>query len=88
MVISGTKGYIYVPAPWWKNAYFEIRYENPADNMRYFYQNDGEGIRYMIMSFLQSIAHNRHLTYIQPEVSRAIVGEIDYFTHSGKVRKI
>ena len=29
LVISGTKGYIYVPAPWWKTDYYEIRFENP-----------------------------------------------------------
>ena len=28
MVISGTKGYVYVPAPWWKTDYFEVRYED------------------------------------------------------------
>ena len=37
LVVSGTKGYVYVPAPWWKTDYFEIRYEDPADNRRYFY---------------------------------------------------
>ena len=46
LIISGTKGYVYVPAPWWKTDYFEVRYENPANNKRYFYQLDGEGIRY------------------------------------------
>ena len=25
LVISGTKGYIYVPAPWWLTDYFEVR---------------------------------------------------------------
>lgn len=55
LIVSGTKGYIYVPAPWWKTEYFEIRYENPADNKRYFFQLDGEGIRYEIVSFLKSI---------------------------------
>ena len=46
LIIAGTKGYIYVPAPWWKTDYFEIRYENREENKRYFYQLDGEGIRY------------------------------------------
>ena len=46
LVISGTQGYIYVPAPWWITDYFEIRYEDAAKNKRYFYQLDGEGIRY------------------------------------------
>lgn len=55
LVISGTKGYIYVSAPWWKMDYFEVRYENPADNRRYFYQLDGEGIRYELVSFVNVI---------------------------------
>lgn len=55
LVVAGTEGYIYVPAPWWKTEYFEIRYENPADNRRYFYQLDGEGIRYEWVTFLKMI---------------------------------
>lgn len=58
LVISGTDGYIYIPAPWWKTEYFEIRYENPADNRRYFYQLDGEGIRQELVSFLRMIDGN------------------------------
>lgn len=56
LVVSGTKGYVYVPAPWWKTDYFEIRYEDPAANRRYFYQLDGEGIRFEWVSFLKMIA--------------------------------
>ena len=44
LIVSGTKGYIYVPAPWWKTDYFEVRFENPDNNKRYFYQLDGEGM--------------------------------------------
>ena len=35
LVISGTKGYIYVPAPWWKTDYFEVRREYPTQYKRY-----------------------------------------------------
>ena len=28
LVISGTKGYVYVPSPWWKMDYYELRYED------------------------------------------------------------
>ena len=55
LVVSGTKGYIYVPAPWWKTDYFEVRYENSENNKRYFYQLDGEGIRYEIVAFIKAI---------------------------------
>ena len=36
LIISGTKGYIYVPAPWWKTDYFELRYEDQNKNKKYF----------------------------------------------------
>lgn len=55
LVISGTKGYVYVPAPWWKTDYFEIRYESSDDNRRYFYQLDGEGIRNQLSVFTRSV---------------------------------
>ena len=77
LVISGTTGYVYVPAPWWKTDYFEIRREDPAQNKRYFYQLDGEGFRYEIVSFVKAINHGRHGNYISSDVSRAIVNVID-----------
>lgn len=78
LIISGTKGYIYVPAPWWKTDYFEIRYENPADNKRYFYQLDGEGIRYEIVAFVKSI-ERKQMNYVDSEISQAISGVIQAF---------
>ena len=56
LVVSGTEGYIYVPAPWWKMDYFEERHENPALNRRYFHQLDGEGIRAELVAFSRAIA--------------------------------
>ena len=55
LIISGTKGYIYVPSPWWKTDYFEVRYENFNDNKRYFYKIDGTGERYEIAEFMREI---------------------------------
>ncbi|MBP5254049.1 MAG: Gfo/Idh/MocA family oxidoreductase, partial [Lachnospiraceae bacterium] len=55
LVVSGTKGYIIVPAPWWKTDYFEIRYEDPEENRRCFYPVEGEGIRYEIVAFLKAV---------------------------------
>jgi len=79
LIISGTKGYIYVPAPWWKTDYFEIRYENPSENKRYFYQLDGEGIRYEILSFLKAIQTGKDSSYIREEHSKGIVRMINDF---------
>lgn len=79
LIISGTKGYLYVPSPWWKTDYFEIRYENPANNRRYFYQLDGEGIRYEIVSFLKAIQTGKDLSNINIQHSCAIVQTIEDF---------
>ena len=79
LVVSGTKGYVYVPAPWWKMDYFEIRYENPADNRRYFYQLDGEGIRYEIVSFIKSILASKSLSNINTDVSTSLVQMVEDF---------
>lgn len=55
LVISGTKGYVYVPSPWWKTDYFEVRFEDFSKNKRYFYQLNGEGIRDEISIFARTI---------------------------------
>ena len=71
LIISGTNGYIYVPAPWWKTDYFEVRFENPADNKRFFYQLSGEGIRNEIAAFVKMIQLGKGDYYIAEDVSRA-----------------
>lgn len=58
MTIAGTKGYVYVPAPWWKTDYFEVRYEDQNQNKKYFYPFVGEGLRYEIKDFVVSILSN------------------------------
>lgn len=59
LVISGTKGYAYVPAPWWKTDYFELRYEDQNHNKKYFYKWDGEGLRYEIQEWMSCIINKR-----------------------------
>lgn len=59
LVISGTKGYAYVPAPWWKTDYFELRYEDSNNNKKFFYKWDGFGLRYEIQEFISCIYNHR-----------------------------
>ena len=79
LIITGTKGYIYVPAPWWKTDYFEVRFENPVNNKRYFYQLDGEGIRYEIVAFAKAIEGGKGLFYINRDVSESIINIIESY---------
>lgn len=81
LIITGTKGYIYVPAPWWKTDYFEVRYENQEENQRFFYQLDGEGIRYEIVAFVRSIEIGKSMTYIGENISASIVEVIENFNN-------
>lgn len=82
MIVSGTKGYIYVPAPWWKTDYFEVRYENQQNNKRYFYQLDGEGLRYELLSFLKAICTGKEFSYVANDISKAITSTIaDFYAH-------
>lgn len=63
LVISGTKGYAYVPAPWWKTDYFELRYEDQNKNQKFFYKWDGAGLRYEIQEFISCILNKRFSTF-------------------------
>ena len=87
LIIAGTKGYIYVPAPWWKTEYFEIRYENMQYNKRYFYQLDGDGIRYEIIAFLNAIKNRKKVSYIDDKISIAIAEIMeDYYNGENVIR--
>lgn len=88
LVISGTKGYIYVPAPWWKTDYFEIRNENAEQTKKYFYQLEGEGIRNEFVSFIQSIRAKNGLQYIDKTVSLAISKIMEDFYLGSHAMKI
>ena len=88
LIISGTKGYIYVPAPWWKTDYFEVRYENQSNNKRYFYQLDGEGIRYELVQFLKAIEIRKDTGYVSKEVSYHISEIMEKFHSEKNVRTL
>ncbi len=54
-VISGTKGYIKIPAPWWLTKSFATHFEDTTQTNRYEYEFEGDGLRYMIAEFSQLI---------------------------------
>lgn len=89
LVISGTKGYIYVPAPWWKTDYFEVRYENQNLNKKYFYAYEGEGLRYEIKEFVSMIHNGRSNTHrLRQSESILIADIIGKFINKENVRSL
>lgn len=81
LVISGTKGYAYVPAPWWKTDYFELRYEDQNENKKFFYKWDGAGLRYEIQEFMSCIYNHRlNSVRLRPTESIAMADIMQLFT--------
>lgn len=55
LVISGTKGYILAPSPWWLTKRFEVRYEDPHRIEVYEYPYEGSGLQYELEAFVREI---------------------------------
>lgn len=78
LVVSGTEGYIYVPAPWWKTEYFEARFENQSDNKKFYYKFAGDGLRYEIAEFGNMIRRGQRQTFkLRPSESTWIAGVVE-----------
>lgn len=54
-VISGTQGYVVIPAPWWLTKKFFVRFEDPNKQLEYNYEFEGDGLRYEISEFIACI---------------------------------
>jgi glycerol-3-phosphate cytidylyltransferase len=54
-IISGTKGYIYIPAPWWLTNTYSIRGEDPTKEETRTFDKEGDGIRYELSEFASLI---------------------------------
>jgi len=57
-IISGTKGYIYVPAPWWLTKSFSVRFEDSKKEYNFKYEFAGDGLRYEIAEFASLISRH------------------------------
>ncbi len=55
LVVTGTEGYLYAEAPWWKTSYFEMRFENQNKTRKYYFPYDGDGLRYEILEIVNMI---------------------------------
>ncbi|MFE4712067.1 Gfo/Idh/MocA family protein [Paenibacillus sp. NPDC056722] len=80
LLISGTQGYIYVEAPWWKTQYFEVRHENSEHNEKFFSKFAGDGLRYELSDFISMIyGHENKGFKLTPKESIVISKIIEFF---------
>jgi len=86
LIITGTKGYAYVPSPWWKTDYFELRFEDLNKTQKYFYKFEGDGLRYEIVQFLSLIQNNQQINYkLTNDESIAFADIIERFRNNENV---
>lgn len=88
LTISGTEGYIYVPSPWWKTEYFEVKFENFNNNKKYFYKFEEDGLRYEIAEFISLINNKTKESYkFTHEESIKIIKIIEKFLSDENIIK-
>ncbi len=67
-VISGTKGYVYIPSPWWLTRKFHLRFEDENKSQTFSYEFEGCGLRYMIAEFASLIQRGlRKSSMLKPQ---------------------
>lgn len=77
LLITGTKGYILSPSPWWLNTYFEVRFEDPNHIEKHENAYEGDGLRYEIKAFRDAIESESSREMCgKEEIKRASVMEM------------
>ena len=85
LTITGTKGYFYVPAPWWKTEYFEARFEDINKNMKYFYKFQGEGLRYELVEFLRCIVTGENSVHLTQDETMMMVRVLEQYNQGERI---
>jgi choline-phosphate cytidylyltransferase len=86
LIISGTRGYIRVTAPWWKTSEFEICYEDSTQNEKVFIPFKGDGLRYEISDFVSAVNGYRNNSFkLTAMESIALASIIEQFLNSRNV---
>ena len=72
LAVAGSTGYIYVPSPWWKTEYFEIRNDMGQTTKRVFCSFIGDGLRYELADFINQISSGKMVSAWSPSDSLAV----------------
>ncbi len=67
LVVTGTEGFVKVPAPWWNTRSFSVGYEDPSITEEHSFELDGYGLRYEIAAFSSMIQESR---FVCPQVTK------------------
>jgi len=76
MVISGTEGYLYVKAPWWKPTEIEIKRENQCNNEIIKCEFKGDGLCYEVQKMLSFIENPLDKEYFDATKRSIVLAQI------------
>lgn len=84
LLISGTRGYIVVDAPWWKTSSFEIHYEDASIVEKYAEPFLGNGLRYELADMLRQMDDGADENFkLTKRESVALAGTMERFMAEG-----
>jgi glycerol-3-phosphate cytidylyltransferase len=88
-VISGTKGYVYIPSPWWLTKTFDLRFEDSNKSMTFNYEFEGCGLRYMIAEFSSLIQRGKRKSKMLTPSDMVSINRVllDYNEQNKKTKK-
>lgn len=67
LIVTGTKGYIKVPAPWWLTKVVEVHYEDVNATERHEFEFEGQGLRYEIQEFVDRMNGSKEVSFAAGE---------------------
>ena len=78
LIVSGTKGYIRVSAPWWKTTEIQVCFEDITKNQTYRESFEGDGIRYVLEEMIRQMDSENPNPRMQ-EISVAMADVMEKF---------
>ena len=87
MTIAGTTGYIWVPSPWWKTEYFELRDDSGVAVRRFFVPFAGDGLRYELAEFVNNITLKSGQSSWSPMDSLSLLKLLIFARSEGAISK-
>ena len=73
LTVAGTKGYVWVPSPWWKTEYFEIRDDMGMATRKVCVPFPGDGLRYELAEFVNAITSGVRSVVWPPDDSLSLL---------------
>lgn len=76
LIVTGTKGFAVVPAPWWNTRSFWLGFEDSSIKEEYSCELNGYGLRYEIAEFARLIRQNETVSERMTQVDSEFIAKV------------